>query len=118
MHDDLEEVLKEMALLAPIGAAAAAARPGEEDEDGDAVQRALAGGPRVLPPGERQQPHVVSRGAADVRAYAPPVGPVAVPDGHETVEPESTASGLPGPREPSSEEIERHELTHYPSEPR
>ena len=28
-----------------------------------------------------------------------------------------TAQGLPGPREPSAEEIERHELTHYPAEP-
>eukprot|EP00959_Pyramimonas_sp_CCMP1952_P066098 1380172-Pyramimonas_sp.AAC.1 len=89
-----------MTRLAPIGAAVAAARPGEEDEDGDAVQQALAGGPRVLPPGERPQPQVISRGAADVLVDAPPEGPAAVPDDRETVGPETTASGLPGPREP------------------
>eukprot|EP00959_Pyramimonas_sp_CCMP1952_P274499 5738363-Pyramimonas_sp.AAC.1 len=99
MHDDMGGARGGMALLAPIGAAVAAARPAEEGEDGDAVQRALAGGPRVLPPGERQQPQVVSRGAADVLADAPAEGPVAVPDDHETVEPETTASGLLGPRE-------------------
>eukprot|EP00959_Pyramimonas_sp_CCMP1952_P006950 145178-Pyramimonas_sp.AAC.2 len=83
-----------MTLLAPIGAAVAAARPGKEDEDGCAVHRALAGGPRLLRPGERQQPQVASRGAADVLADAPSEGPAAVPDDHEKVGPETTASGL------------------------
>eukprot|EP00959_Pyramimonas_sp_CCMP1952_P474661 9503792-Pyramimonas_sp.AAC.1 len=118
MRDDMEEeVHKEMALLVPIGAAGAAARPGEEDEDGCAVQRTLAGGPRVQPPGERHQPRVASRGAADALADAPTEGPAAFPDDRETAGPETTASGLPGPREPSAEDIERHELSHYPAEP-
>eukprot|EP00959_Pyramimonas_sp_CCMP1952_P381829 8001190-Pyramimonas_sp.AAC.1 len=81
-----------MTPLSPIGAAVAAARRGGEGEDGDAVQRALAGGPRVLPPEERRQPQqVASRGAADALADAPVEGPAAVPDDRETVEPETTA---------------------------
>eukprot|EP00959_Pyramimonas_sp_CCMP1952_P416948 8735332-Pyramimonas_sp.AAC.1 len=36
MYDDMDEVHEEMALLAPIGAKVAAARPGEEGEDGGA----------------------------------------------------------------------------------
>eukprot|EP00959_Pyramimonas_sp_CCMP1952_P204395 4274555-Pyramimonas_sp.AAC.1 len=80
-----------MAPLAPVSAAVAAARPGEVDVDGDAVQRAWAGGPRVPPPGEQPQ-RVTSRGAADALADAPGEGPVAVSDDRETVGPETAAS--------------------------
>eukprot|EP00959_Pyramimonas_sp_CCMP1952_P090223 1888655-Pyramimonas_sp.AAC.1 len=46
VHDDMGESRREMTTLAPVSAVAATARPEEEDADGDAVQRALAGRPR------------------------------------------------------------------------
>ena len=121
-------------IMAPVGAAAAAARPGEED-DGHTVSRALAGepgpagGPRApageqgaagAPPAMHSSASRVAaeaRPASDVLADVPAEGPAAIPDDRVHREPEVTAQGIPGPREPSAEEIERHELTHYPAEP-
>ena len=58
-----------------------------------------------------------ARPASDVLADVPAEGPAAIPDDRVHREPEVTAQGIPGPREPSAEEIERRELTHYPAEP-